>query len=471
MDQFPNALVDLLNNTLVLRQTAPYVPIDSMFALSATCKSLRSLIYGSPETFRYLDLSCVKSAITDANPIDNGGNIWRSQRMDESLTEEDFFSGPLRGIFCRLYQKNILGHVKTLILDGMSVPAELVREIIAEDRYNVKILSIREVKNMNERKLQQVLHYAVRPSRAKNTPKLKALYYFSPKDGPPMTIRMTPVSHDTTLSTRVMSSEGAQIGAEWNQRSEAALCSSLNRIDEKWYSTTGKVMRAPSLFWAETLQACQGIIAFDVVLCRGPRHDSTRTPVSKLLPPGIATIALSSKGCESCASCPEKPAVFGQDPVECFPLLAPPPSHASTIHAAQHPRILAGDTASPALVLRCEDCLRGRWCERCNKWWCEDCYEEPVSRALPTELQQVEIRQDLQRNGWDVGSSGAPVKGVHRDCFDCGRTCNECKDRNMRRCQSPGCNSEYCFVHAEGSSSTRCDWCGYRGGRRTRDLY
>lgn len=420
MDQFPNELVDLLNNTLVLRQTAPYVPIESILALSATCKSLRSVIYGSPETFRYLDLSSVKSAITDASPIDNGGNVWRSQRMDESLTEEDFFSGPLRGIFSRLYQKNILEHVKTLVLDGMSVPAELVREIIAEDRYNVKILSIREVKNMNERKLQQVLHYTVRSSRAENTPKLKGLYYFGPKDGPHMPIRKAPVPHDTTFSMGVMSSEGAQIGAEWNQRSEAALCSSLNRIDEKWYSTTGKVMRAPSLFWAETLQACQGIIAFDVVLCRGPRHDSTKTSASKLLPPGIATIALSSKGCESCGSCPEKPVVFGQDPVECFPLIAPPPSHASTIHAAQHPTILAEDPVIPALLLRCEDCLRGRWCERCNKWWCEDCYEEPVSRALPTELQQVEIRQDLQRNGWDVGSSGAPVKVFSNLCVgDC----------------------------------------------------
>ena len=35
----------------------------------------------------------------------------------------------------------------------------------------------------------------------------------------------------------------------------------------------------------------------------------------------------------------------------------------------------------PSLIMRCEDCLRGRWCERCNKWWCETCYSEPVSRA------------------------------------------------------------------------------------------
>lgn len=46
-------------------------------------------------------------------------------------------------------------------------------------------------------------------------------------------------------------------------------------------------------------------------------------------------------------------------------------------------------------------------------------------------------------------------QGVHRDCFDCGRTCQSCRDTSLRRCQSPGCNSEYCVMHAEGSTETR----------------
>lgn len=427
MDQNMNrvsiTLVDLLNNTLVLRQTAPYLPVASLVALSAASQFLRSLINDSPEAFRYLNLSSVKSAIDiDSSPIDSGGIAWRAERMDESLTEEDFFSGPLRGVFSRLCQRHVLEHVKTLILDGMSVPAEVIREIIADEKFNVKILSIREVKNLNERKLQQVLHYAVRPSRAVGTLKLKALYLFSPKDAPSVPSRVAPtVLHDTPYSTGVMSAEGAQIGAEWNHRSEVALSSSLNDSEEKWYTTKGKVMKVPSIFWADTLQACEGLIAFDAVLCRGPRHDSTRTPGDELLPPAIATIALGSNGCEACGSCPEKAAIFGKATSERFPLLTPPPTHVSTLRAAQHPKLSSEqDSPPPSLILRCEDCMRGRWCERCNKWWCEDCYEEPVSRATPTELQQVEMREEMQRNGWDAGSNnnGAPVKVMYNLCVE-----------------------------------------------------
>ncbi len=73
----------------------------------------------------------------------------------------------------------------------------------------------------------------------------------------------------------------------------------------------------------------------------------------------------------------------------------------------------------PKLILRCEDCLRGRWCERCNRWWCEDCYEEPVSRVhLRTEMQQVETREDLQRNGWTGTAPGQAVKVYSKLCVE-----------------------------------------------------
>src|SRR4051812_47184399 len=98
-DQLPITLVDLLNNTLVLRQTAPYIPVASLLALASVSKALRALLCTSAEAFRHLNLSSVKSAIIDASPIDSGGVAWRAERMDEALTEEDFFSGPLRGIF------------------------------------------------------------------------------------------------------------------------------------------------------------------------------------------------------------------------------------------------------------------------------------------------------------------------------------------------------------------------------------
>lgn len=143
LDHVPTSLVDLLTNTLILRQTAPYLPISSLCALAKTSRSLRYIIRQSPEAFRYLDLSPIKSAICPINePLDSGGNNWRRERMDESLTEDDFYSGPLRSIFSKLEHQHVLRNVNTLVLDGLSVTAECVKELITEDRYNVRILSI-----------------------------------------------------------------------------------------------------------------------------------------------------------------------------------------------------------------------------------------------------------------------------------------------------------------------------------------
>jgi hypothetical protein len=73
----PVTLVDLLNNTLIWRQTAPYLPAGSVLALSATSRVLRHVICDSPETFRHLNLSLVKSAtLADSGPIDSGGKLF-----------------------------------------------------------------------------------------------------------------------------------------------------------------------------------------------------------------------------------------------------------------------------------------------------------------------------------------------------------------------------------------------------------
>lgn len=175
-------------------------------------------------------------------------------------------------------------------------------------------------------------------------------------------------------------SEGAQIGAEWNQRSSTALTSRLADEETKWYASTGRALKRQQSDWPETLQVCRGLIAFDAILCRSMRHDITKVDSKDFLQPTIASIALGPSGCETCGSCPEGPAIFGQSEESALPLLGPPPLHASTVRAGQRPNQL-DDGTFPKLILRCEDCLRGRWCERCNRWWCEDCYREPVSRA------------------------------------------------------------------------------------------
>lgn len=410
----PITLHDLLSNSLLLRQTTPYLSTASIFALASVNKAFRALIYHSPDALRYLDLSTVKSAVIQNHaPLDRGGNTWRAERMDEALTEDDFYSGPLRGIFNKLEKKNVLEHVYTLVLDGLSVPADLVREIVAEDRFNVRILSIREAEHLNERKLQQVLRYAVRPTRPAGTPRLKGLYVFGAKEPGPVT---EPVSRKNQRSPPrtpggVMSSLGAQIGAEWNQRSSDALSSALARSEHhKWYQSAGRVLhKRPSAEWAETLKACEGIIFFDAVLCRGPRHDLAASradsgPQNAYLHPAVASIALGPSGCQSCHSCQEGPAEFGSSPAHHLPLLSPPPLHSSTAQSAQKPSVSPG-SPFPKLIARCEDCLRGRWCERCNKWWDEKCYagssnpHSHVNGSTLTAMQQTEALQEISAEG------------------------------------------------------------------------
>jgi hypothetical protein len=405
----PTSLADLLSNTLILRQTAPYLTVASLCALAKTSRSLRHIICHSPEAFRYLDLSPIKSAICPINePLDSGGINWRRERMDESLTEDDFYSGPLRNIFSRLERQHLLRNVQTLVLDGLSVTAELVKELVTDERYNIRILSIREVKHLNERKFQQYLRYAVRPSRPEGTPRVKGIYLFGPREAAPL------VNPSTTRSTSpasrgVMSSQGAQIGAEWNQKSTDALNAALTRTKDKWYRSSGRMMKKrPSADWAEIVQACEGIITFDAVLCRGPRHDPSKAYImegtanglphpASFIRPTLANVALGPSGCESCHSCPEEPAYFGTSPISQFPLLSPVPLHWSSIRAAQTPHTIDGSAPLP-LIVRCEDCLKGRWCERCHKWWDEGCYAGSTV-AQRTELQQTELTETLEPDG------------------------------------------------------------------------
>ena len=405
----PVTLLDLLSNALILHQTCPYAPISGLLSLAATSKSFRSLVYDTPHVFRYLDLSPIKISVS-IPPLDTGGQVWRSQRMDEGLTEEEFCSGPLRGIFSFLGRKSILSDVQTLILDGLSVPADLVHELICDESYNIRILSIREVKNLNERKLMQVLKYAVRPSRPDKTPKLKGLYLFGPSDRTLIGGRNS--SHGSNLSlpsTGVMSSAGAQLGMEWNHKSYQALSTALAMDGDRWYQASGKMITKPYLpQWASVLELCRGIIAFDAVLCRSFQHELKpvdRSPTKFELStaggvaetpehyifPSVAVFALGPTGCAQCHTSPEGPAILGISPVEHLPLLAPPPRHSSTVKAAQS--LGPGTGIPPPFFARCGECLFNRRCERCNKWWCESCCNASgISKY--TLMQKAEIREE-----------------------------------------------------------------------------
>lgn len=417
----PISLLDVLSNTLVLDHLAPYLPVASLLALASTSTTLRSYIMNTPYVFRYLNLSpCRGAQIPSIGPIDCGGVIWRNGRIDESLSEDEFYSGPLRGIFADLERRSILQDVRTLVLDGLSVPADLIAEIILSGRFNVSILSIRECQNLNERKLMQTLQYAVRRTRAKGTPSVKGIYYFTPQDtsvegsGRCDTIslgsRPSSDSDQSSLCSRSTSAShqncccqsNALMKDSVNQETTArdTSCTGQEPTLSEWYTASGRVLKnGISSGWAQTIELCQGIISFDVVLCDSPRHNAelyvsgnrNLVPNGAFLPPAIATIALGPNGCEGCHRSPADPVVWGKSPEECFPLLSPPPSHSYRTSVAKNPAAYPDE--NPTIIVQCDDCLRGCWCRRCNRWWCSKCVPDP---RMPMQMQQSTVSQPDQ---------------------------------------------------------------------------
>lgn len=428
----PLNLLDLLSNTLVLYQTVPYLPVSALLNVAATSRSLRHLLHSTPGVFRHLDLTQVSNSSARFGPIegiDHGGEVWRNVQVDETLTEDDFYAGPLRAIFARLRRRDILQHVNTLVLDGLSVTSEFLNDLLVDPASRVRILSIREVTNLNERKLMQTLRYACRPSRAENTPRLKALYYFGKRDpaASTSTTPRTPLLSSTPSSSSSSSSSspripartpsaGIGIGATWNHTSQHALkeaisAATVEKEEEKeeeeeddWYSRKGRIITGRiTEGWAETLLDCRASIRFDTVLCTGPRHQNSKAFGKVPVTPaggnawGVATFAVG--GCASCGEAPEGFTVYGDAEPEALPLLSPLPLHESTVRAATRPSCASSSSSSSSsssgggrqkFVPRCLECIRERYCFSCNQWWCESCYQVP-SREELMAAQHVQI--------------------------------------------------------------------------------
>lgn len=416
-----SSLFDLLSNSIILHDTIPFLPISSLLNLSATSKALRNLLHGTPGVFRHLDLTPIKSATFDIAGIDHGGEVWRNVQLDENLTEDEFYSGPLRDILSNLQRTNLLQNVQTLVLDGLSVTADLVNEILIDPKYQIRILSMRETKNLNERRLMQTLRYACRPSRPEGTPRLKGLYVFGKKEVP----FGSPMS--SVASTPSVAS--ANISINWNHKSSHALKEAMNTSGSEWYHRRGKVIHKPSAVdgWAETLLDCRGAIQFDACLCTGPRHQNStafgKVPVASV--PGshhtwnIATFALG--GCASCGCAPEGFTTYGDTPLEQLPLLAPVPLHSSNVRAACRPESTGKDGVKDAkFVPRCWDCIRDRFCFSCLQWWCEACYQAPTGAEMQA-AQHVHIVQDSTEMADDEVLQMEALKLKVRDglCLEC----------------------------------------------------
>ncbi|KAI0129930.1 hypothetical protein BJ170DRAFT_292517 [Xylariales sp. AK1849] len=467
-DSIETNLLDLLLNTLILRQTVPYLPISALLNVAATSKAARNLFHNTPGVFRHVDLTGVKTAQFKIDGIDRGGETWRNVQLDENLTEDDFYSGPLRGIFYNLRRTNILQDVQTLVLDGLSVTAELVNDVLSDPKFNIRILSIREAKNLNERRLMQSLRYACRTSRPERTPRLKGIYVFGKSDTPALPV--------TTSAGNAMSSINRNHTS--NHAPKEAMCGE----GDDWYLKKGRIISKPiAEGWAETLLDCRGVIHFDAVLCTSPRHQNSlafgKVPVSSVpsgnqnQPWSIATFALG--GCATCGCAPEGFTIYGDSPAEQLPLLTPLPLHSSNVKVATRPQSPTDEnTENPKFVPRCWDCIRERYCFSCDQWWCESCYHIPTGVELAA-AQHIHIVDDtIGFSDHEISAMEPPkIKDpkIKRDCWECQTNCLDCIARTQLHCKA--CGGGYCIVHYEGSTMTLCDWCSTRGRRGMRELY
>lgn len=388
----PCPLLDLLRNTLIVNYLSPYLGISNLLSLAATSISFRNLVYCTPSVFRYTDLSHVPSChlLPPSNTFTDGDG----DREASMMMADDFYAQTLRRVFRSLQNCHVLQDVRTLILDGLPVPATLLREILCDGAYNIRILSLRGARELGDEKLIQILRYIIRPSRPEGTPKLKGLYYFTPLDA----------SADYTASNLVhrvpgigiTNAVGAQLGAGTFASSGAMhkqfIRSSWHQ-NNVWYSATGQVLKVDATVqkqWALVIQACEGLIAFDVAPCRQSANHSK-------LDLGLATVSLA--GCQMCGSCPEGPAYPSTSAENELPLLAPLPTHQSSVKIAQ--RLDTNGRPHPPFIARCRTCLKDRWCERCNVWWCESCYTIPSKRdraLLPQTSQATEPSIKVHNN-------------------------------------------------------------------------
>ncbi|EXK86013.1 hypothetical protein FOQG_10066 [Fusarium oxysporum f. sp. raphani 54005] len=366
-------LFDTLYNSLVLRHTLPYLPVSGLLNLAATCRDIRYLLHETPGVFRHIDLTRVKTAHCEGAHKETERNlaVWHNVTLSDYLTEDDFYAGPLRGIFSTLRQRDILRDVQSLILDGLSVTAELCHEIINDPSYSVRMLSIRGVNNLNHGKLRAALAYACRSSRPENTPRLKAIYVFGP----------------------MPCDENAQANDS-----------------DAWWSKKGRVLNSTSDMddWAQCMLACQSLISFDAVLCQGPRHASSPAfgscSVSSPWSPAVATFSVG--GCAGCGKAPEG-VMTAETHCSSLPLLAPPPILSSSVQAATTPRPGHED-----FVPRCADCLRDRFCVACNKWWCETCYHP---------FGGDDVKRHVSRSCWECGiNCNDCIERTQKFCKKCG---------------------------------------------------
>ncbi|KAL8747462.1 MAG: hypothetical protein Q9190_000674 [Brigantiaea leucoxantha] len=375
------SLLDVLSNPLILFYTCPLLCIKDQLALASTSRAFQSLIYDTHGTFRHLDLSTVQGLFWPVLGVTNFAHPDLQWPPRNVRNVEDIHTVPLRNVFHVLRNSFVLQDVTTLILDGLVVPHTLVNDILCQHRFNVRLLSLRGVRGLVEEKLIEVLGYQIRTSRPDKLPKLKGLYYFSPRDSAPnlTSVRQQKHTHPRRTYEGVTTSAGSQLGMEFVAYSRKRTLEGRNWAWESPYGALGTIFKieSPKIeeSWIQLIKACAGVIFFDAVIC----YHGQEASWSKR-PPRLANIAFGNAGCQNCHSAPEGPRTCGQSGDIGSPILPPVPLHSSMVKTAQSAPTY--DIAKSRYYIRCSECVNDRRCEECNAWWCENCYIPP-SRSDP----------------------------------------------------------------------------------------
>ena len=80
----PISLYDILSNPLILLLICPSLPLHSILALTATSKAISSLLLGTPQVFRRLDLSTAPPKISGFEH-EFGAELAASQNRTEEV--------------------------------------------------------------------------------------------------------------------------------------------------------------------------------------------------------------------------------------------------------------------------------------------------------------------------------------------------------------------------------------------------
>lgn len=382
------SLYDILSNSLILLEISPLLPLTSILALTCSSKSLYNLFSATPQVYRRVDLSLIRYKKGKPPHEAEVRMMYKSMLFSDLREDEDRQTSLC---LAQLSIQNKLQYIWTLILDGLPDLGPLLNEVICQEHYHVRILSLRGVPNHAHHGIRMYISRIIQRSGPRELSKLKGLYIFGPTQKWCNDYARSNIHHTAHRSTGILSSPGAQLGSA---DPNPTYYSDNNSTNIHWYDGNG-LMELPGLhglsdlhidLWQKLLHACGDTIAFDIVTCR---HCQVRVGDEAAIP-RLATVSL--KGCNTCGSCPEGPAVFGTSPTSHLPLVAPVPLHSSSIRAAQLPP--SAGSHRPQLIARCMECLKDRWCRNCNKWWCESCYTPPR-----TGLEKLESSQEPQGNG------------------------------------------------------------------------